>query len=244
MKDMWYYPPKIDTDIPFLLENERVMFPPAEKSRGSIVAIGGNLSPGMLLSAYEQGIFPWYSAGEPILWHSPDPRFVIFPENLHISTSMRKIFKKKQFDVHFDRDFAGVIKSCASIHRPRQDGTWITDGMIAAYIKLHELGFAHSAESYVDGELTGGCYGVKIGHVFFGESMFAKVSNASKAAFLTLARFLFDQGVAFIDSQVHTAYIESLGGQHIKRADYLKLLRTTLALSVSPREENRGIWAY
>ncbi|MDR2793775.1 MAG: leucyl/phenylalanyl-tRNA--protein transferase [Treponema sp.] len=244
MKGMRYYPPKIYSDIPYLSENERFVFPPAEKSGGAIVAIGGNLSPGMLLSAYEQGIFPWYSEGEPILWQSPDPRFVIFPEKLHISTSMRKVFKKKQFEVHFDRDFAGVIKNCAYIPRPWQAGTWLTDEMIDAYITLHKLGFAHSAESYIAGELVGGCYGVKLGRVFSGESMFTKVSNASKAAFLTLARFLFDQGVLFIDSQVYTPYIESLGGQNMKRSDYLILLRTTLSLSKSYRDENRCAWAY
>jgi leucyl/phenylalanyl-tRNA--protein transferase len=224
-----------DPDFPYLSECERFSFPLPENSEGDIIAIGGNLSPGMLLSAYEQGIFPWYNEGDPILWQSPDPRFVIFPETLRVSESMKKVFKKKQFDVYFDRDFAGVIKNCASMRRPGQDGTWITADMMDAYIKLHKLGFAHSAESYAHGELAGGCYGVWMGDAFFGESMFTKISNASKAAFLTLARFLFERGVVFIDSQVHTNHVERLGGREISRADYLSLLRTTLAQSRSSR---------
>ncbi|MDR1220577.1 MAG: leucyl/phenylalanyl-tRNA--protein transferase [Treponema sp.] len=228
-----------DPDFPYLSEHERFSFPLPENSEGDIIAIGGNLSPGMLLSAYEQGIFPWYNEEDPILWQSPDPRFVIFPETLRVSESMKKVLKKKQFDVYFDKDFAGVIKNCASARRPGQDGTWITSDMIDAYITLHELGFAHSAESYAHGELAGGCYGVWLGGVFFGESMFAAVSNASKAAFLTLAQFLFERGAAFIDSQVHTNHVESLGGREISRADYLELLRATLAQSGA----ERGAWA-
>ncbi|MDR0374158.1 MAG: leucyl/phenylalanyl-tRNA--protein transferase, partial [Treponema sp.] len=224
-----------DPDFPYLSEYERFFFPLPENSEGDIIAIGGNLSPGMLLSAYEQGIFPWYNEGDPILWQSPDPRFVIFPETLHVSESMKKVFKKKQFDVCFDRDFAGVIKNCAITRRPGQDGTWITQDMIDAYNVLHELGYAHSSESYARGELAGGCYGVWLGNVFFGESMFSKVSNASKTAFLTLARFLFERGAAFIDSQAHTNHMETLGGREISRADYLSLLRTTLAGRLAPR---------
>ncbi|MDR0556451.1 MAG: leucyl/phenylalanyl-tRNA--protein transferase [Treponema sp.] len=231
-----------DPDFPYLSERDRFSFPLPENSRGDVIAIGGNLSPGMLLSAYEQGVFPWYNEGDPLLWQSPDPRFVIFPESLRVSESMRKVLKKKQFDVRFDRDFAGVIKNCASVCRPGQDGTWITADMIDAYIKLHELGFAHSAESYADGELAGGCYGIWLDNVFFGESMFARVSNASKAAFLTLAQFIFERGAAFIDSQTHTKHVESLGGREISRGDYLSLLRATLAQSRDPRAE-RGAWA-
>jgi leucyl/phenylalanyl-tRNA--protein transferase len=203
----------------------------------------------MLLSAYEQGIFPWYNPEDPVLWQSPDPRFILYPEKLHVSSSMKKILKQKHFDVVFDRDFPAVIRGCAEAFRPKQGGTWITEDIIKAYIELHNLGWAHSAESYLDGKLAGGCYGTRLGGVFFGESMFTKVSNASKAAFLTLARFLFDDGVAFIDCQVHTDHLESLGGEELSRADFLTLLRKTLAprayTSSASRDilDRRGNWA-
>jgi leucyl/phenylalanyl-tRNA--protein transferase len=188
----------------------------------------------MLLSAYEQGIFPWYNPEDPILWQSPDPRFVLFPENLHISASMKKVFKRCEFEIALDRDFAGVIRGCAEIGRPGQNGlqsagTWISGDIISAYTELHRLGYAHSAESYHEGRLVGGCYGIALGRVFFGESMFARVSNASKAAFLTLAQTLFAGGLAFIDCQVRTDHLESLGGVEMSRSEFLRLLRETLA---------------
>ncbi|GHV61309.1 leucyl/phenylalanyl-tRNA--protein transferase [Spirochaetia bacterium] len=217
-----------DPLFPCLGEHERYRFPDPEKSPGDIVAVGGNLSPGMLLSAYEQGIFPWYNPEDPILWQCPDPRFVLFPENLHISASMQRVFKRCEFEIALDRDFAGVINGCAEIDRPGQDGTWITNDIIAAYTELHRLGYAHSAESYHEGKLVGGCYGIVLGRVFFGESMFARQSNASKAAFLTLAQNLFADGIAFIDCQVHTDHLESLGGVEMGRPEFLKLLRETL----------------
>ncbi|MDR0644110.1 MAG: leucyl/phenylalanyl-tRNA--protein transferase [Treponema sp.] len=215
-----------DPNFPYLTEKERLDFPPI---RDDIVAIGGNLSPGMLLSAYEQGIFPWYNEDDPIIWQSPNPRFVIFPQNLHISSSMKKILKKKTFEITFDRDFSGVIINCASTYRPRQDGTWITSDMIAAYTEMYRLGYAHSAESYLNGQLSGGCYGIRLGKIFFGESMFSKAPNASKAAFLTLAAALFSDGVELIDCQVHTSHLESLGGTDIARADFLKLLKNAVS---------------
>jgi len=218
-----------DPDFPYYGENERFTFPLPEKSKhNSVVAWGGNLSPGMLLSAYEQGLFPWYSEGEPIIWHSPDPRFVLFPEKLHVSSSMEKVLKRKVFTVTLDQDFPGVITACSQIDRPGQGGTWITKDMIAAYTELHRLGRAHSAEAYLEGELAGGCYGLRLGNIFFGESMFCRKSNASKAAFLTLARLLFSDGVLFIDCQTHTRHLESLGGQEMGRKEYLLLLRDTL----------------
>jgi leucyl/phenylalanyl-tRNA--protein transferase len=218
-----------DPDFPYLTENKRFSFPSPELSPDGLVAIGGNLSPGMLLSAYEQGIFPWFNPEDPILWQSPDPRFLIFPETLHVSASMKRLLNKGEFEVALDRDFAAVIRSCAETERPGQGGTWITGEMIRAYTELHRLGWAHSAESYAGGELAGGCYGIRLGRVFFGESMFARVSNASKAAFLTLARHLFADGTAFIDCQVPTAHLRSLGGQEISRRDFLRLLKNTLA---------------
>jgi len=218
-----------DPDFPYLSENERFSFPPPEKAKhNSVVAWGGNLSPGMLLSAYEQGLFPWYGEGDPVIWHSPDPRFVIFPEKLHVSSSMKKVLRNGDFAIHIDRDFHGVISACARMERRGQSGTWITDDIIAAYTELHRLGWAHSAEAWHEGALAGGCYGIQIGNAFFGESMFALKPNASKAAFLTLARRLFDDGVRFIDCQQHTAHLESLGGEDISRREFLKLLRETL----------------
>jgi len=218
-----------DPDFPFLTENERFSFPPPEKAKHhSVVAWGGNLSPGMLLSAYEQGLFPWYSEGEPVIWHSPDPRFVIFPGKLHVSSSMKKVLRQAYFTIQMDTDFHGVITACSRIERPGQDGTWITDDIIAAYTELHRLGWAHSAEAWCEGTLAGGCYGIRIGSAFFGESMFALKPNASKAAFLTLAQRLFNDGVRFIDCQQHTAHLESLGGEEISRKEFLKLLRETI----------------
>ncbi|MDR1363009.1 MAG: leucyl/phenylalanyl-tRNA--protein transferase [Spirochaetaceae bacterium] len=199
-------------------------FPDPLAADGDVVCIGGNLSPGMLLSAYRQGIFPWFNDGDPILWQSPDPRFVIFPQNLHVSDSMCKILKKKRFVISFDCDFHAVISECAAVRRRGQDGSWITGDMIGAYSELHRLGFAHSAEARLDGCLVGGCYGVRIGGVFFGESMFSKVSNASKAAFLTFAASLFDDGLAFIDCQVYSAHLESMGGTALSRKDFISLL--------------------
>jgi len=215
-----------DPDFPFFGANERFLFPAPEKAKDrSVIAWGGNLSPGMLLSAYEQGLFPWYSEGEPVIWHSPDPRFVLFPEKLHVSKSMEKVLKQKEFDISFDKDFPLVIKSCSEIHRPGQEGTWITADIINAYTTLHRMGLAHSAEARYEGELAGGCYGLRLGNIFFGESMFSYRANASKAAFLTLARFLFGDGVRFIDCQTHSNHLESLGARDISRAEFITLLR-------------------
>ena len=218
-----------DPDFPFLSESDRFSFPnPLEAEHESIIAWGGNLSPGMLLSAYEQGLFPWYSDGEPVIWHSPDPRLVIFPENLHLSKSMQRVFQRNEFDITIDMDFRGVITACSQIERPGQDGTWITSEMIEAYTELHRLGWAHSAEARFEGRLVGGCYGLRLGNVFCGESMFSRRSNASKAAFLTLARLLFYDGVRFIDCQMPTRHLGSLGGVEISRKEFIPLLRETL----------------
>ena len=218
--------PGPDPDFPRLEEYDRYPFPPPHTWEGSIIAIGGNLSPGMLLSAYEQGLFPWYNPSEdPLLWQSPDPRMVIFPQDLHISRSMRKIFDNNIFKITFNRDFSAVIAGCAEVTRPGQGGTWINADIIAAYTELHRLGWALSAEAYLDGELAGGCYGIRLGKVFCGESMFAKKPNASKAAFLTLARRLFAGGVTFIDCQVPSNHLRSLGGREISRAEFLALMK-------------------
>ena len=215
----------VDPDFPYLDENERFAFPkPGMSPNKSLIAWGGNLSPGMLLSAYEQGLFPWYSEGEPIIWHSPDPRYVIFPEDLHISSSMKKIIKKGEFTVTFDRNFPAIIRACAEIFRPDQGATWITEDMINAYIEIHNLGWAHSSEAWKDGELVGGCYGLRLGNIFFGESMFSLKPNASKTAFLKLASFLFEDNVSLIDCQTHTYHLQNLGAREIPRDLYLALL--------------------
>lgn len=227
--------------FPYLPPDAFIRFPDPAKAKGDIVACSGNLSPGMLISAYIQGIFPWYNEGDPILWHSPDPRFVLFPEKLHVSQSMRKILRQGIYDIRFNTAFPRVIRNCAEIPRKGEAGTWLTADMIDAYCEMHRLGYAHSAEAWQDGELAGGCYGILLGPkgvrlgldddsggVFFGESMFARKPNASKAAFLTLAGKLFAQNIAFIDSQVWTAHLESLGGESLSRNAYLRLLFTHL----------------
>jgi leucyl/phenylalanyl-tRNA--protein transferase len=222
--------PGPDPAFPRLSERERFRFPDPEANDDGLVAVGGNLSPGMLLSAYEQGIFPWFGPDDPVLWFSPDPRFVLFPGKLHVSESMRKVLRRGDFTVRFDHDFRAVISSCAEIGRPGQPGTWITGDMIEAYTELYRGGYAHSAESYDEqGALVGGCYGIRLtgdaGGVFFGESMFAKRANASKAAFLTLARALFADGVVCIDCQVPSDHLRTLGAEEIRRRDFLALLR-------------------
>lgn len=232
--------PGPDPDFPRLGENDRYSFPAPSSWKNKIIAVGGNLSPGMLLSAYEQGLFPWYNLEDPILWQSPDPRFVIFPETLHISGSMEKVFRTGEFEIAFDRDFSGVIHGCAETERPGQDGTWISGDIIAAYTELHRLGFAHSAEAWHNGRLAGGCYGIRLGRAFFGESMFTRKPNASKAAFLSLAKILFADEVAFIDCQVPSNHLRSLGGMEISRDDFIGLL----AENIGPRGkmDRRGNW--
>ena len=221
-----------DPDFPYLTANERFLFPPPENAKhDSIIAWGGNLSPGMLLSAYEQGLFPWYCEGEPVVWHSPDPRFVIFKEKLHVSRSMEKILRQKVFTITVDGDFPGVISACSEAKRPGQSGTWITGDMISAYSELHRLGWAHSTEAYYEGILAGGCYGVRMGNFFFGESMFTRKTNAGKAAFITLARLLFDEDVGLIDCQQHTRHLESFGAVEISRKDFITLIRESFSRS-------------
>lgn len=224
---MPHYRPGPDPKFPYLDESDYFPFPAPEKWTDNIVAVGGNLSPGMLLSAYEQGIFPWYNPDDPILWQSPDPRCIIFPEKLHVSASMRKIFKSGALCIKYDTAFTEVMKGCAETKRPGQNGTWITKDIIEAYTEMHRLGWAHSAETWSEGELVGGCYGVLMGKAFFGESMFSRKSNASKAAFLSLAEKLFKSGVDFVDCQVPTNHLLSLGGEEMSRKDFIALLGKT-----------------
>lgn len=227
-----------DPLFPKLSENERIEFPdPSLADEQGILCVGGNLSPGVVLSAYSQGVFPWFSEEDPILWWSPDPRFVLFPGEIRVSESMRKVLRKGVFSLSLDTDFRGVIDSCASSPRRSQQGTWITEDMVEAYVRLHELGYAHSVEVRKDGELAGGLYGLSLGRLFCGESMFSRVPNASKAALIALAWRLADEGFPVIDSQVHTDHVASLGGREIPRAEYLALARKCTGLSPS-----RGNW--
>lgn len=217
--------PGPDPDFPYLDETMSFSFANPAKQEDDIIAVGGNLSPGMLLSAYEQGIFPWYNPGDPVIWQSPDPRLVIFPESLHISKSMKKLLNSETFKVTYNKDFSGVIKGCAQVYRPKQGGTWISQDIIDAYTELHRLGWAHSAEAWQDETLAGGCYGVIMGRAFFGESMFARTANASKTAFLHFALELFNRGIEFIDCQVPTTHLISLGGVEMTRSDFISLLK-------------------
>lgn len=219
----------IDHQFPVLEVNETFRFPSPEGADAEgLLALGGNLSPGMLLSAYSQGIFPWFSEGDPLYWWSPDPRCVLYPKNIHISRSMHRVLNSRRFTFTMDRDFSGVIRGCAEAPRPGQDGTWITADMIDAYILLHERGYAHSIEVWQEGRLAGGLYGISLGGMFFGESMFSRVTNASKAAFITLAGVLEAEGFDCLDCQMPTPHLESLGAQPLSRADYLHLLRRSL----------------
>jgi len=189
------------------------------------VARGGELSPATVLAAYRAGVFPWYSAGEPVAWWCPHPRFVLLPADLRVSESLRKVERKAHWEVTVDRDFEGVMRACAAAPRPGQDGTWITEEMIAAYVGLHRQGHAHSVEVRRDGELVGGLYGVAVGRVFCGESMFHRRTDASKVGFVRLVRRLAACGFGLIDCQVPTEHLASLGAVAAHRADFLAAVR-------------------
>ena len=204
---------------------KELYFPPVEEtSSEGILAVGGDLSSERLLLAYRSGIFPWFEEDEPILWWSPEERMVLFFDDLKISKSMRNVLKKGEFNVTFNKDFKAVITNCQQVKRVGQNGTWITDDMISAYCKLHELGFAKSVEVWKNNELVGGLYGIDLGDVFCGESMFSKVSNASKVAFITLAQKLDKANYKLIDCQVHNSHLESLGCVEIDREEFMAIL--------------------
>ena len=207
----------------FALEKELYFPPVAMAESDGLLAIGGDLSVPRLLLAYRKGIFPWYE-GEYILWWSPNPRFVLFPDDLKVSKSMKQLLKKNSFDFTINKAFKQVIHECKAIRRPGQNGTWITDEVEAAYTKMHELGYALSAEAWSDHQLIGGVYGIKLGKVFFGESMFSKMSNASKYAFIKLVEYLKQQKVELIDCQVYTEHLESLGAKMISRKEFVQRL--------------------
>ncbi len=203
--------------------NQKIQFPNiSEADSDGLLASGGDLSSERLLLAYSSGIFPWFSEGDPILWYYPDPRFVIFPKELKVSKSMKQLFKKQQFQVTTNQNFEAVIRNCSVAKRNGQEGTWITESMIEAYINLHKQGYAISIEVWQEDELVGGLYGLDVGNsVFCGESMFAKVSNASKYGFID---FIQKSTYKLIDCQMHTKHLESLGGKNIPRTEFVGYL--------------------
>ncbi len=217
----------------FLLSEKHIIFPdPNLANEAGILAVGGDLSTERLLEAYQQGIFPWFNEGDPILWWSPDPRFVLFPHELKIARSMRPYFNQRKFSLTIDRDFRAVISHCQSQRRQGQPGgTWITEEMLEAYCQLHEEGYAHSVEVWKGKELVGGLYGLALGKCFFGESMFAKLSNASKFGFISLVRLLEKMGFELIDCQQETRHLGSLGARNIDREDFLDFLQRNRGFS-------------
>lgn len=223
----------------FWLSESHPHFPHPNLARpDGVLAVGGDLSQKRLLSAYRQGIFPWFNPEDPIIWWSPDPRFVLFPEDLRVSKSMRPYFNQKKFEVTMDTDFLAIIDACAKAKREGQSGgTWITEEMKTAYLNLHQEGYAHSIEVRKNGEIVGGLYGIALGKCFFGESMFAKESNASKFGFITLTRRLQELGFWMIDCQQPTRHLASLGALNIPRTDFLKILKRNEA-----EKTLRGNW--
>jgi leucyl/phenylalanyl-tRNA--protein transferase len=215
--------------MPVFTLSKRLSFPPAHLAiKEGLLAVGGDLSPERLLLAYQNGIFPWYAKGEPILWWSPHPRLVLYPRELKISKSLRKILKKNRFAISVDTAFETVIQACAQAKRSYGEGTWITDEMKAAYCELHRRGHAHSVEAWQDEMLVGGLYGVSIGRAFFGESMFSRVSNASKVAFVFLVEHLKRLKFDLIDCQVKTDHLIRFGAREIPRHVFLEQLNKAI----------------
>ena len=210
--------------------NQWIKFPDPNLSDDfGLVCQGGELTPIFLLSAYQQGLFPWFNEDDPILWWSPNPRMVLYPDNYKLSKSMRLLINKKTFELRIDTNFPSVIKACAHMPRFGQDGTWLTNDMIDAYIALHNLGFVHSFETYYENKLVGGLYGVSLGNAFFGESMFHEMDNASKFAFFHLVQFARLYKFQFIDAQQSTQHLQSMGAEDVPRADFLKELKSVLS---------------
>jgi leucyl/phenylalanyl-tRNA--protein transferase len=227
-------------DVPVYLLGPDIVFPPAEEAQHGLVAVGGDLSVERLLHAYASGIFPWYSEGEPILWHSPDPRFVLTHETFRVPKSLARVIRSGRFRLTMDTAFEEVIEACASTPRAGQKGTWITEDMKSAYAQLHHEGFAHSVEAWLeDGELAGGLYGVSLGAAYFGESMFARASDASKVAFVALMRQLEAWGITLIDCQIETDHLARFGAASWSRARYLRALREAIE-----KPTRRGPWQF
>ncbi len=209
----------------FALNAHKAFFPPPNMADESgLLAIGGKLEAHWLLEAYSSGIFPWFNEEDPIMWWSPDPRSVIVPGNLKIRKSMRTYFNSGKFELRIDYDFNGVINNCQKISRKGQNGTWITSDMKKAYKNLHKLGYAHSFETWKDNQLVGGLYGVSLGKIFFGESMFSLISNASKFALLSLSMILKENGFKLLDCQIPNSHLNNMGCRELSRDDYLEIL--------------------
>ncbi len=215
--------------MPVYKLTKKLVFPPPERADDDgLLAVGADLSVDRLVLAYSMGIFPWYSDKYPILWWSPDPRLILFPKDLKVSSSLRQTIKKSIFRVTSNVAFEEVIRNCATISRKGEQSTWITKEMIAAYVRLHQAGYAHSVEAWDGDELAGGFYGVMMGRAFFGESMFAKKSDASKVAFATYAAALAEKDFELIDCQVTTDHMKRFGAREIPRADFMKYLKKAL----------------
>ncbi len=214
----------------FALRDELIFPPPELADSDGLLAVGGDLSSDRIILAYANGIFPWYSEDSPILWWSPDPRFVLFPHELTVSRSLRQVIKRDEYRISFDEAFGRVIMHCALVKRGGEKGTWITGEMMQAYRLLHEQGYAHSVESWHGDELAGGLYGISLGRIFFGESMFATRANASKVAFATLVERLIRSGYALIDCQVKTRHLESLGAREIAGETFREILRHSVGV--------------
>jgi leucyl/phenylalanyl-tRNA--protein transferase len=223
--------------MPVLRLDDRLVFPPVHLAEDGLLALGGDLRPERLLLGYTQGIFPWYAENLPILWHSPDPRMVMTTRDLIVQRSLRKAIKRRPYELRIDTAFRDVLLGCAQVPRPGQTGTWLIPEMVEAYMKLHELGFAHSFEAWQDEALVGGLYGVSLGAAFFGESMFATAMDASKIAFTACVRQLDQWRIGLIDCQVHTEHLERFGAYEVPRLDYLQMLARAL-----DEPTKRGAW--
>ncbi len=220
------------------LPSEPIFPDPNLADKNGLLAYGGDLSPRRLVVAYQSGFFPWFEEGSPdILWWTPDPRMVLFPDKFKLSKSLRQKIRRQTFEIRVDSAFEQVIKACRAVPRPGQDGTWITDEIELAYTRLHRLGIAHSVECWQDGQLVGGLYGLSLGKIFFGESMFHKVSDASKVAFYYLSYFCKQLEFSFIDCQMHTDHLQRLGAEEMPRSAYLKSIYVNNEL-----ETMKGSW--
>jgi len=225
--------------MPVYLLGPEIVFPPIEEAESGLLAVGGDLSPERLLRAYALGIFPWYSEGEPILWHSPDPRFVLTRDRFRVPRSLRRAIRSGRYRVTMDEAFADVIEACGSVPRAGQDGTWITEAMKEAYTELHHMGFAHSVEVWREADLVGGLYGVSIGAAYFGESMFARASDASKVGFVALMEQLDRWRITLTDCQVYTPHLARFGAATWPRERYLQALEEAVA-----KPTRRGPWRF
>ena len=220
----------------FRLPAEHYFPPPSLAESNGLLAVGGDLHPQRLLLAYRSGIFPWYSEGQPILWFSPDPRYVLKPSQIHVGRSLKKRIRREDYRITMDTAFEQVISHCSSVKRPMQFGTWITEDMRKAYVQLHQLGYAHSVEAWAEGELVGGLYGVLIGDLFAGESMFAHRSDASKVAFVWMVKQLEIWGVELIDCQVYTEHLQRFGAKNVSRAAYLERIHPIVQAYRPPKK--------